>query len=297
MPNDLDIKIKQLSSELAASFVKNYKCSVAEAGDFFYNAIAGHEPLRQVIANAASDKQLARNAVFREFVKKQRKDLYYRLRQYKSSDDSRETLMQALSGADGSEEKRAHLLRLVADFHVSSQERAAHNDSFYAALARIIGQARTIVDVGCGVQPLFFPRQQFPVLEKYTALDKDAESIALLQRFSHTFKEQYAWLDPHVWNIGDGWARACGLAGASAFDAALLLKLMPVVKRTSPELVSELARVPAAIMVISGVKESMVKKQDVERRERRAIGSFLSVCGRTAVDEFELDNEFFIIAQ
>ncbi|HYE55399.1 MAG TPA: hypothetical protein VD996_11160, partial [Chitinophagaceae bacterium] len=133
MSIDLDIKIKQIAGELADSFVKNYKCSLQEAEDFFYNNISGHDGIRTLIMNAASDKQLAKNAVFKEFIKKNRKELYYKLRKYKSSDDSREALMNALNDAKGNptEEKRSHLLSMVADFHVSSQERFKDNDFFY----------------------------------------------------------------------------------------------------------------------------------------------------------------------
>jgi hypothetical protein len=294
MSNDLNIRIRQISQEIASSFVKNYKCSLEEAERFFYDNICGNEEIRKIIMNAASDKQLSKNGAFREFIKKNKKDLYYKLRKYKSSDDA---LVDAVASAenDATEERRIELLGRVADFHVSSQERVSYNALFYQKLAIVIGAAATVADVGCGVQPLFLPRAQFPSLEKYIALDKDRESVELMQKFKSTFKEQYAWLHPQVWNIGNGWEQVRETAGINTFDAALLLKLVPVVKRISPALVEALAKCPAETMIISGVKEAMVKKQDVERRERKAISNFIAASGRKAVDEFELENEFFII--
>lgn len=286
MNTDLDIKIKQIAGELAASFVKNYKCSLGEAEDFFYNNISGNDEVRKLIMNAASDKQLAKNAAFKDFIKKNKKELYYKLRKYKNNDDRKDALLDAIATA--SEENRIALLKRVADFHVSSNERFSYNDLFYEQLGKAIGGAATIVDVGCGVQPLFLPRAQFPSISKYTALDKDRESVELMEKVKGIFPDRYDWLQPQVWNIADGW-------GIEDFDAALLLKLVSVVKRVNPALLDVLARTPAQIMIISGVKESMVKKQDVERRERKAINSFITASGRKAVDEFELENEFFII--
>jgi hypothetical protein len=55
--------------------------------------------------------------------------------------------------------------------------------------------------------------------------------------------------------------------------------------------------VPATTIIVSGVKESMVKKHDIEHKERRAINNFINICGRSITAEFQLDNEFFIILQ
>ena len=76
---------------------------------------------------------------------------------------------------------------------------------------------------------------------------------------------------------------------------ALILKVVPVVKRIDPLLLDVLAKVPASTVVVSGVKESMVKKHDIEHKERRAITKFIELSGREVTAEFELDNEFFLI--
>jgi hypothetical protein len=285
------IKIKETADELAAAFVKNYKYPLQDAADFFYDKLSKNEEVARLVTTAASSKQLSKNATFKEFVKRNKKELYYKLRQYKNNDDSKADLLQSLADANSHEQ----LLEKLAQVHVSSQERFAENETFYHELLKTIGSSTVIADVGCGVQPLFFPKEQFPSLTKYLALDKDRESIEIMHRFKETFPGKYEWLHPMVWNISQGWVQVCKAFEVHAFDAALILKVVPVVKRIDPLLLDELARVPAKTVIISGVKESMVKKHDIEHKERRAIMKFIKNSGREVVSEFELANEFFII--
>lgn len=284
-------KIKETAAELAAAFVKNYKYPLQDAADFFYDKLSKNEEISRLVATAATPKQLAKNAAFKEFVKKNKKELYYKLRQYKNNDDSKAELLQSLN--DGA--VLNELLEKLAQVHVSSQERFDENEKFYTELLTTMGSAAVIADIGCGVQPVFFPKEQFPSLKKYIALDKDRESIEIMHRFKETFPAEYEWLYPMVWNISEGWEQVCRTFDADAFDAALILKVVPVVKRIDPVLLDELAKVPASTLMISGVKESMVKKHDIEHKERRAIMNFIKNSGRQVVGGFELANEFFII--
>lgn len=293
------IKIREAAGEAGLAFVKNYKYPLADAVNFFYDSMMKNEEVSKLILGAASAKQLSKNATFKDFIKKHKKELYYKLRQYKSSDEDKEELMKALADAknDPSDEKRSELLEKLAAFHVSSQERFHENQQFYEQLTGVAKNAVSIVDVGCGVQPLFFPKNNFPSVKKYVALDKDKESVKLMQAFKEVFSGQYEWLFPQVWNINEGWSEVTSLHGVDGFDVALILKVVPVVKRVDPALLDVLAQVPATIAVISGVKESMVKKHDIERKERKVINSFISAASRTEVGSFELENEFFIITE
>lgn len=292
-------KILQVAADIAASFVKNYKYPLPEATDFFYTNIIANKEITQIITAAASEKQLSKNAIFKNFVKQHKKELYYRLRQYKGDVESKNELMEALrlAKSNPSEEARMALLKDLAAFHVSSQERFAENHLLYDQLSGVMDNVHCIVDAGCGVQPLFFPHSRFSQVEKYVALDKDKESVRLVETFREVFPEQYKWLLPRVWNISEGWKAVCNEYGITVFDLALLLKLVPVVKRTNPALLDQLSRIPAKTIVISGVKESMVRRHDIEHKERKGIDSFIRDAGRSKTGEFELGNEFFIIVQ
>jgi len=291
-------KIREVAGELAAAFVKNYKCSLEEAGSFFLGSILKHDEVARLVDAAVNPKQLSRNAIFKNFVKKSRKELYYQLRKYKNNADDRAALQSALEAARAhpTEEALELLLQSVADFHVSSEERFEENDVFYDQLHQVLANAATIVDIGCGVQPLFFPAERFANITRYVALDKDKESVQLMQDIKAIFPHKYQWLHPDNWNISEGCGKICKQHGIETFDVALVLKVVAVVQRTHPELVEELKNLAAKTLVVSGVKESMVKKQDIGRRERRLLLNFIESCGRTKLAEFELKNEFVIIA-
>lgn len=290
-------KIKTIALEAAAAFVKNYKCPLDQATDFFYERITKNQEITKLIQTAPTAKQLSKNAAFKEFIKKNKKDLYYKLRKYKSNESHLAELMQALTDVKTNEATASphELLEKLSQVHVSSQERFAENEAFYTELSGTIGSAVTIVDVGCGVQPLFFPKEQFPLVAKYVALDKDRESVSIMQRFKEAFTTRYDWLYPRVWNIAEGWGDICKTFEVEVFDAALVLKVVPVVKRIEPLLLDGLVKIPAEMIIVSGVKESMVRKHDIEHKERRAINSFIQTSGREVVKQFELENEFFII--
>jgi hypothetical protein len=291
-------KIKETAGELAAAFVKNYKCSLQEAENYFLENILKQDDLAKLISSSVNAKQLGKNAMFKNFVKKGRKELYYKLRQYKNNDDHRQALLDLLeeSRQNPSAEMLAELLERTAVFHVSSQERFEDNDVFYQQLSSILEQAETIVDIGCGVQPLFFPFEKYPSLKKYIALDKDAESVRLMQSFKEIFAKHYQCLHPREWAIGRDWNDILASFELERFDVALLLKLVPVVQRTHPEQVSTLLNIPANVLVVSGVKESMVKKQDIERREKRSVLNFIEAGNRQQLSQFSLQQEFIIIA-
>lgn len=292
-------KIKKTAEEAASVFVKNYKLPLQDAIDFFYEKMMGDEEISNIITASANEKQLAKNAAFKNFLKRNKKELYYKLRKYKGGNESRDELLQELERAkeDPNPEVRMQLLQKLATFHVSSQERYHENELFYSQLGSVISNAVFIADVGCGVQPLFFPHAQFSSVKKYIALDKDREAVQLMQAFKEVFKEEYQWLFPQVWNINEGWESVMEAYSIDNFDAALILKVIPVVKRVEPLVLAQLGHISARRLVISGVKESMVKKHDIEHKERRAISRFISEAGKTVVSGFELENEFFIVVE
>jgi hypothetical protein len=295
-----DIKLKEMAEEIAASFVKNYKCSLADATKFFYSSIIKNDEVARLISDSVNPRQLSKNATLKNFIKKNKKELYYRLRQYKNNEESKEGLEVALKAAreNPTGEARAELLDKLAAYHVSSRERVEQNQLFYEKLGEIAGTAvTTVIDVGCGVQPLFFPHDRFETVKKYIAIDKDKKSISLLQEFRDIFNDAYSWLYPRVWNINEGWSGIRTEYGVDVFDLALVLKVVPVVERIQAELLEGLANIPAKTIVISGVKESMVKKRDIGNRERRSITNFINATERTITGEFDLENEFFIIVQ
>jgi 16S rRNA (guanine(1405)-N(7))-methyltransferase len=105
--------------------------------------------------------------------------------------------------------------------HSSTRERLALLDHFYPALWQITGPPHSILDPGCGLNPLALPWMALPDLARYIALDIDAARVDFLDRFL-----VLAGLPPL--------ARCQDLLAdppADEADVALLLKMSPSLER------------------------------------------------------------------
>jgi 16S rRNA (guanine(1405)-N(7))-methyltransferase len=105
--------------------------------------------------------------------------------------------------------------------HSSTRERLPLLDHFYPALWQVTGLPRSILDPGCGLNPLALPWMAVPNLARYIALDIDAARVDFLDRFlvlaglPPLARCQDVLVDPP----------------ADQVDVALLLKMSPSLER------------------------------------------------------------------
>jgi 16S rRNA (guanine(1405)-N(7))-methyltransferase len=67
--------------------------------------------------------------------------------------------------------------------HSSTRERLALLDHFYPALWQITGPPHSILDLGCGLNPLALPWMALPNLARYIAVDIDTARVDFLDQF------------------------------------------------------------------------------------------------------------------
>jgi 16S rRNA (guanine(1405)-N(7))-methyltransferase len=181
----------------------------------------------------------------------------------------------------------------VADIiaaHVSTAERSAHMEEFLAALTGAVGSVGSVVDVGCGVLPLVYPLDG---VDAYWALDRDREAVGAVSEYARIRAD--GRLRPVVWDLADGWAALHAGGLPKRCDVALLLKVVPVVARQSPHLLATLAAVPADVLVISGSRVAMAKRQDIERRETQVLQRFCTAYGLVERARFRTPDEFCVV--
>jgi 16S rRNA (guanine(1405)-N(7))-methyltransferase len=77
---------------------------------------------------------------------------------------------------------RSICTRLMS-LHSSTRERLPILDGFYDALWSVAGRPATILDLGCGLNPLALPWMALPGGARYIAVDIDAERVGFLNRF------------------------------------------------------------------------------------------------------------------
>ena len=113
--------------------------------------------------------------------------------------------------------------RQVMELHSSTRERLPNLDRFYPAIFEITGRPASILDAGCGLNPLALPWMDLPASARYVALDIDAARVKFLNR--------YLVLAGH-----EPLARCQDILShppTDRADVALLLKMSPTLERQS----------------------------------------------------------------
>jgi 16S rRNA (guanine(1405)-N(7))-methyltransferase len=105
--------------------------------------------------------------------------------------------------------------------HSSTRERLSVLEQFYPEIWTITGHPASILDVGCGLNPLAWPWMDLPPSVRYIALDIDRARVSFLNRYL-----KLAGLEPAA-RCQDVLAHA----PADEVDVALLLKMSPTLER------------------------------------------------------------------
>jgi 16S rRNA (guanine(1405)-N(7))-methyltransferase len=121
----------------------------------------------------------------------------------------------------GSDQEIHAVCRQVLRLHSSTRERLAILDRFYAAVFAVTGQPTSILDLGCGLNPLTWPWMDLPATTRYVAIDINASQTAFLNRYL-----ALAGLEPLA-RCHDILARPPG----DKVDVVFLLKMSPSLER------------------------------------------------------------------
>jgi len=259
--------VKTLIQEQTDKICKTYKIEPNEVQELLSQKIKGNGELVDIINSSENLKQVYRTKIFKQFIKKAKKEMYYSLRTYqKESED-------------------------LVDSHISSRERSEHIDKLFDQIDGHIKMAEVILDIGGGLFPASFPFEKYPNLKQFIWVDKDKKAYESLK------KENYSKLVLHNYNIGENLWEEYLPEGLSEFDFVFMLKLIPVVNRQEKELLEVISKVPFKQALITGSKEAMVKKIDIEKRENAVIRGFIDTFGFNIVKKIDLPNEFGYIIE
>lgn len=165
-------------------------------------------------------------------------------------DAAYDQLEGAYKGCSESEKKMA--CRQVLGAHSSTRERLPILDRFYADIFQITGCPRSILDLGCGLNPLALPWMAIGPGTRYIAVDIDAKRIQFLNRYlglasmQPLARCQDLLVDPP----GD------------AVDVALLLKMSPSLERQEPGATARLLdQVAARFAIVSFAIKSLTGRE------------------------------------
>jgi 16S rRNA (guanine(1405)-N(7))-methyltransferase len=114
--------------------------------------------------------------------------------------------------------------RQVLELHQSTRERLPTIDRFYQAIWEVTGRPRTVLDLGCGLNPFALPWMDLEAGAQLIGLEIDRERVDLLNRYLVLagMEPLTRWQDVLVHPPGD------------VADVALLLKMVPTLERQEP---------------------------------------------------------------
>jgi Ribosomal RNA methyltransferase (FmrO) len=290
--------LAELADDLAQSIVHRYQVDHAEAVTAILAEWSRRPDLLDVAGKVTRPEEVKRTRVYRDAAVAVKKDLYYRLRRYRPDLATVDRGVAALSrqAPRSSAGEMEAVIREVAAGHVSTAERMPHLTEFFERLVAMTGVPETIVDVGCGVLPVLVPLDStMRGTREYWALDNDRTAIGAVREYVRVRADNR--VRPVEWSVNQGWAAAhdSGLPGLS--EVGFLLKVVPVVARQSSALLGVLAQTPAERLVISGSRVSMVKRQDIDRRETRLLRRFFKDYGLSELGSFRTPDEVVFLVQ
>jgi len=287
--------VSALVERMAKRAARRYRVSPEEAKAAVLETLERCPACRAAALKVADPRLLARTRAFRDAASRARGRIYYSLRRYRTDAKGSEGDVAALEKltTDAPASEREAAARRIMLGHASTRERIENAEAFYEQAFRLAGEPRSVIDIGCGVQPLSFPFEgNGASVECYLAADKDAVAVRAVE--AHARFRAPGRLRALGWDIADGWAPVMDVAaeaGVDTFDLALMLKVIPVVKRREPKLLETLARAPAKQMLITGSAMSMTKRVSVRRRERGVLRRFIAEANLEIAGELETPDE------
>ncbi len=262
----MDLK-KQVIKEQTDKICEQYKISKEEVSKILLNKLENNPDLLNLATGSATTKEVYRTKKFKDFIKKTKKEIYYDLRTYKKESDD------------------------LINSHISSKERAPYIENLFMQIDGYLKNAETVLDLGGGLFPASFPFEKYPKLKTYVWVDKDKEAYQTLkdQNYKKVFLHNYS-IGEKAWNyyLPDD---------KKGFDFVFMLKLIPVIYRQHRELLEHISEIPFKYALVTGSKEAMVKKQDIESRENKVITGFITNSGKKIVKKIDLPNEFGYLIQ
>jgi len=233
-----DIKKKKELAYLADSFVK----------ESLKHYLQQNAPKVNFLIKKFNEK----SKEYKQIVKEVRKELrkVYALYKIEQEIEHRQEYFAQLLKTKPKEKEFLELHQKILETHASTRERLSFYKKLYPQLFKITGEPKTLLDLGCGLNPFSFPFMRLKKL-KFYAYDISTDEISMVKRY-------FRYLGKH-------WPRFSGKASLldlrhwekikklKKVDLCFLWKMTDVLDRQKGHKVSELVivNVPAKYVVVS----------------------------------------------
>ena len=283
-----------LLNEEIEAICSRYRIDSASVRQILLENFAKNPALIEHIRLDYPTKEIKRLKAYKKVIKASRKQIYFQLRRYHRDPHEASLLKQALADVIQAGSKVRELRPMIDKLlqtHISTYERVESYASFYKQLFQIVGYPKSILDVGCGIHPLSYPFENVDTRpDRYVAIDNDQKAIDVLLSFA-TCAGVHPVLRATCADISQvDWIGEQG--SYHEYDLVFMLKLIPVLYRQQPSLLSKLIEIPAKYILVTASKESLTRKEDISHREDRVLKMFIKMSHRKIVDKVIIENEF-----
>ena len=160
------------------------------------------------------------------------------------------------------ERKRSNLLQQILSTHSSTQERLPIYEQLYSRIFAITGKPKTILDLGCGINPFSFSYMKLKGCGYY-AYDLDQEEIGAINKYFALLKKE----NPSF--TGKAMVADILTVNLPKADLCFLFKMTDVIDQGKGHKRTEelLKKIPARYIVVSFATKTMSgKKMTAPRR-------------------------------
>lgn len=299
--DDAERALVSLARELAEQLAERYRIDTESAYASFVESWLNNRQLREQATREPDPRRLKRTRAYRQAAEKIKTTTYNSLRTYKQQTQRLADGVDALGelaaeGVDSKDPRTIAARNEIVASHVSTRERVPDLDAFFTALFELAPAPASILDVGCGVQPLLYPFDgDGSATSNYLGLDRDSSIVAAVDAWGRNIGGER--LRARRWSLSEGFTAVVGPEPDGNFSLALGLKLIPVVARQERDLLTLFQDIPARRFLVSGAREAMVKRRNIERRERASLVAFADELGFEIVGSFETASELGLLLE
>ena len=198
---------------------------------------------------ALAIQELAKGRRPREAVKEVKSRLHQSVAAYYAGRPDFSAWRDLLVQASSLEQLRTACCAIMA-MHHSTRERLPSLDTFYATVLGDLSGVETVLDLGCGLNPLALPWMGLPATAAYLACDVDHAQMEFLGWW-FDFQQQPG--RSFVWNLLDGAPQF-----PASVDIAFLLKIVPCLEQQDRRMAERLLdNLAARVLVVSFPAQSL----------------------------------------
>lgn len=297
MNNSLTTLEDEMISTMVNEIIQCYKIEAETARKYIINELSlpKNQNFRKKINEQSSSRKILRLSLYKSFYKSVKKSIYHYLRQYKTSDYDFEGLLARF--IDCPKDESDYYLELLLKHHISTKERYDYREMVAHNIEMSIDDNTTVIDMGCGFNPLIFSPKFYRRIKQYIAIDIDVQAVEVVRTYAKKYNIDN--LVAYSWDFSNGLDDLATLTGIERFDYAIVLKVIPVVMRsthnhleTKNTALETLGNISANKMLATVCKESMTKHQSIQKREQAALLQFVNEYNWLIESNFDSGLEF-----